>query len=195
MYTLYGNLASRAFRVMWAMEEMGLDYTLVDAGPQSDAVRAVSPLGKIPALDVDGTILTDSVAIMTYLADRHGALTYPAGTLDRARQDGFTERVNDEFDALLWMSARHSFVLPKEHRVPEVKPSLKWEFERNLDRLAQEFEGPFLMGETMTIPDILLGHCLGWAVMAKLPVENPKIEAYGKALRAREAYKAARAKG
>lgn len=130
MYRLYGQVASRAFRVMWALEEMGVPYELIDASPQSDIVRAVSGAGKIPALDVDGTILTDSVAIMTYLADRHGQLTFPAGTLERGLQDGFTERVNDEVDALLWMAARHGRLLPEEHRVQRVIPSLKWEVAR-----------------------------------------------------------------
>ncbi|MGR3802115.1 glutathione S-transferase family protein [Marinibacterium profundimaris] len=194
MIKVYGQVASRAFRVLWALEEIGLEYELVDAGPQSDTVRAVSGLGKIPALEVDGAILTDSVAIMTFLADRHGALTFEAGTVERGRQDGFTERVNDEFDALLWMAARHGRILPKAHRVPEVIPSLKWEFGRNMERLAAEFEGPYLMGETMTIADILLGHCIGWATLAEFPIESEKMQAYGKALRSRDAYKAVRAK-
>ena len=194
MYTIYGQVASRAFRVMWALEEMGEDYRLVDAPPQSDAVRGVSSLGKIPAMEVDGTILTDSVAIMTYLADKHGQLTFPAGSIDRARQDGFTERVNDEFDALLWMAARHGRILPEAHRVPAVIDSLKWEFGRNMERLAAEFEGPFLMGETFTIADILLGHCIGWAIVSEFPIESAEIQAYGKALRSRDAYKAARTK-
>jgi glutathione S-transferase len=34
-------------------------------------------------------------------------------------------------------------------------------------------DGPFLMGDEMTIPDILLAHCMGWAVNAKFPVTEP----------------------
>ena len=195
MYKLYGQVASRAFRVMWALEEMGLDYDLVDAGPQSPGVRAVSSLGKIPALEVDGTVLTDSVAIVTFLADRHGRLTFPAGSLERGRQDGYTERVNDECDALLWTAARYGRILPEERRVPEIVAPLKWEFGHNLNRLAGEMQGPFLMGETFTIADILLGHCLGWAIAADFPIESDSLKAYGKALRARPAYRAARARG
>ena len=40
-------------------------------------------------------------------------------------------------DAVLWTAARHSFVLPEEHRVPEIKGPLRWEFARTCTRLAE----------------------------------------------------------
>ena len=52
-------------------------------------------------------------------------------------------------------------------------------------------DGPFLMGETMTIADIVLTHCLGWAISAKFPVEEPRLRDYAEAMRARPAYKRA----
>ena len=58
--------------------------------PHSEQVLARNPSGKIPVLVDGGTTVTDSTAIMTYLADRHGRLTFPAGTVERARQDGYT---------------------------------------------------------------------------------------------------------
>ena len=193
MYRLYGRVASRAFRVLWAMEEMGLNYEQVPVRPHAPELASLSPSGKIPVLDVDGTALTDSTAIMTYLADHHGRLTYPAGTLDRGRQDGWTERLNDEFDSVLWTAVRHKMMLPEDRRVPDVIPALQWEFGQNLARLAADFRGPFLMGDDLTIPDILLGHCLGWAVVMGWPIESDTLKAYSKALRSRPAYKAAAA--
>jgi len=109
MYTVIGGLASRAFRVLWLLEELGVAYDHMKVGPRSDEVTAHSASGKIPVL-LDGDVaVTDSVAIMTYLADKHGALTAPAGTLERARQDAMTQRIVDEFDGPLWLAARHSF--------------------------------------------------------------------------------------
>ncbi|TDK46215.1 glutathione S-transferase family protein [Antarcticimicrobium luteum] len=193
MYKVYGSVASRAFRVLWMLEELGETYEYHDTKPQSEAARALNPSGKVPIL-VDGdAVLTDSTAILTYLADKHGKLTYPAGSVERARQDALTHTLLDEFDAVLWTAARHSFVLPKERRVPEVSGSLKWEFARNLDRLAERFVGPFLQGEQMTIADIICVHCLNWAFGAKFPVENERLLAYTKAMRGREAFKRVRA--
>jgi len=188
MYKVYGSVASRAFRVLWALEELGVAYEHHDAKPQSEAARALNPSGKIPIL-VDGdAVLTDSVAILTYLADKHGALTYPAGTVERAHQDALTHTILDEFDAVLWTSARHHTVLPEDLRIPAVNDSLKWEFQQNLDRLGKRFVGPFLQGDRMTLADILCVHCLGWAKSAGFPVENDVMTAYFKDLRKRDAY-------
>lgn len=185
---LYGGPKSRAFRVIWMLEELDLDYRHSLAAPRSDEVVALNGTGKIPVLVADGVPLSDSTAILTFLADRFDALSYPAGTLDRARQDGWTQLVNDEFDSVLWTASRHSFVLPEEHRVPAVKDALKWEFARSAARLSEGFDGPFLMGETMTIADILLTHCLGWAIVARFPDPGPELGAYRDRMRRRPAY-------
>jgi glutathione S-transferase len=171
------------------LEEIGQPYEFVKAGPHSPEVLALNPSGKVPVLTDGDAVLTDSTAILTYLADKHHQLTYPAGSIERAHQDALLHCVLDEIDAVLWTAARHGFVLPEEHRVPAVKDSLKWEFARNLDRLAARFQGPFLMGETMTFADIVFAHCLNWAFGAKFPIENEALLAYGKAMRGREAFK------
>lgn len=173
------------------LEETGAEYEYINHSPGSDAMKAINPSGKAPALIVDDVILTDSCAVMDFLADRHGILTYACGTIERALQNSLTHRINDEMDSLLWTAARNTFVLPEEHRVPAIKESLRWEFARNADRIADEIKGEFLMGDMMTVPDILLCHCLNWAYAAKFPVENEKLRAYAKNLRQRDAYKRA----
>ena len=191
MYQVIGDTQSRAFRVTWMLEELGQPYEQIKAKPHSKEAYACNASGKIPALKEGDTILTDSTAIMNYLADKHGGLTYPAGTIERARQDGLTNMILDEMDAVLWAGARHGFILPEDKRVPEVKTSLKWEFARNAERIAKCLEGPFLMGEKMTIPDIIATHCLNWAYAAKFPFENEALLAYAKAMRGRDAFKRA----
>ena len=194
MYTLIGVTPTRTLRVKWALEELGVPYTQLPARPQSAEAKGHNPSGKVPALIVDGATLTDSAAIITYLADKHNRLTLKAGTLGRARQDGFTHMILDELDGVLWMAARHSFVLPEDKRVPAVKDSLKWEFARSEEALvAQMGDGPFLMGEEFTIADIMLAHCLDWAIAAKFGISQPRLKEYLAVMHARPAYKAARA--
>ncbi|MEM7720757.1 MAG: glutathione S-transferase family protein [Pseudomonadota bacterium] len=189
-YEVIGGVKSRTLRVLWTLEELGVPYTHVPALPRSDEVTKFSPAGKIPVLVVDHVPITDSVAIMTYLADKHAALTFAPGTIERARQDSLTNFILDEFDALLWTAAKHSFILPEDRRVPEVKEALKWEFERAqhnlIPRMAED--GPFLMGETMTIADILLAHCGGWAVTAKFPIVEPQFRDFVTMMRDRPAF-------
>ena len=188
MYEVIGSRASRAFRVLWTLEELGVEYEHTPASPRSPEAVAANPSGKIPALRVGNVCLTESVAIMSFLADAHGGLTHPAGSIERARQDALTHQILDDVDSVLWMAARHGFVLPEDKRLPAVKETLKWEYERNIARLSDAFKGPFLMGAQMTQPDILLVHCLRWAEVAKFPEPGPVLADYRVELEEREAF-------
>lgn len=192
MYRVIGTVKSRAFRVMWMLEELGQEYELVLAPPRSETALQYNPNGKVPAL-VDGDdVLTDSVAIMTYLADKHHALTAPAGTPARARQDAETCWLIDEMDAILWAAAKHSFILPEDKRVPQIIPSLHAEFTRNANGLSDRLgKNEFLMGDAITLPDLLAVHCIGWAFGAGFPAIPDSLKAYSKRLRARPAFRAA----
>ena len=190
-YTLYGNPKTRAFRVVWMLEELHAPYELVPAAPQSDTVRAVHAAGKVPVLVVDGTAISDSSSILTYLADRHHAFTAPAGTLARARQDAWLFRVLDEVDSVLWTAARHSFVLPEAERVEAVKASCRTEVARNLARIAKDMPEPYLTGDTVTLPDMVLCHCCMWAASAKVPDAPETLQAYVTRLQDRPGFQAA----
>ncbi|MFN0115055.1 MAG: glutathione S-transferase family protein [Paracoccaceae bacterium] len=195
MLTVIGTTRSRALRVIWMLEELGLAYGHIPAAPRSPGVVGVNPAGKVPVLVEDGVPITDSTAILHYLADRHGRLTHKAGTIERARQDSLTQFLLDEFDAALWVAARHSFILPEELRQSSIKESLKWEFGRSQRTLALRMgEGPFLTGEAMTVPDIILTHCLNWAGSARFPVDEDRFGGYLRRMRDRPAYVCAAAR-
>ena len=194
MYTVIGSIASRTFRVLWMLEELGLKYEHRSEYPHSESVRSLSKHGKIPVLTDGDQVLTDSSAIVTYLADHHNSMTAPAGTHARALQDAMTFRILDEVDAVLWTAARHSFILPEDQRVPEIKTSLKTEFSRNVERIMADKLGNYLMGNELTVPDIVLGHCGGWAQSAKFPVENREFVAYLELCRSRPAFQSVNAR-
>ncbi len=194
-YTVIGTQRSRTFRVLWMLEELGAPYTLEQTMPQSDGARAANPTGKIPALRTEEGVLTDSTAILTFLADRHGALTAAPGSVERARQDALSFRILDEIEAPLWAIARHSFVLPEDRREPAVRDSLGWECAQHLARLAQDFgPGPFLMGAELRLPDVILGHCLDWAAYGGIPLPDGPLADYRARLHARPAHQRARAR-
>lgn len=194
MLTVFGTSKNRAFRVIWALEELGLDYKLEHAMPRDEAIRAVNPRGKVPALQLDDkTVLTDSSAILTYLADCEGRLTFPAGSVERAIQDSKLHMILDEFDAALWVYARHSFALPEEKRVEAIKPVLKWEVAKSAKALSEALQGPYLMGEEFTIADIVAVHCLIWMQKAKFDLPHDNLVDYVTRLSARPAFQRAAA--
>lgn len=70
---------TRDLRVLWALEEMGLPYELVGMDhPNHDldspSYRALNPFGQIPAIDDEGVVVTESAAILVYLARKSGKL-------------------------------------------------------------------------------------------------------------------------
>jgi glutathione S-transferase len=192
-FTLVGSGKTRAFRVLWMLEELGIAYDYMPVFPQGSEITAVNPSGKVPALIADDTVIVDSVAINTFLADFHGRFTFPAGTLDRAQQDSFVALINDEMDAVIWTAAKNTFVHPEDKRVPEIKPTLRWEFARSLGILETRMgDGPYLMGAEFTAADILLTHVMNWAAVAKfeVPVDGPLAD-YLTRVRSRPAYERA----
>ncbi|MDA9313801.1 glutathione S-transferase family protein [Amylibacter sp.] len=189
MYKVIGNTNTRAMRVLWAMQEIGLNYDHLRVNARSPEALKANFSGKVPSLDVDGIIINDSTAIITYLADKYNKLTFLPGTIERAQQDSFTQFILDELDAVLWTAARHSFVLPKELRVSEVKDTLRWEFAKSIKTLELRMgDGPNLMGEKFTIPDIILTHIGGWARVAKFDIPDGKLREYFRRQIKRPAY-------
>ncbi|MDA9004530.1 glutathione S-transferase family protein [Amylibacter sp.] len=189
MYKVIGNTNTRAMRVLWAMQEIGLNYNHLRVNARSPEALKANFSGKVPSLDVDGIIINDSTAIITYLADKYNKLTFLPGTIERAQQDSFTQFILDELDAVLWTAARHSFVLPKELRVSEVKDTLRWEFAKSIKTLELRMgDGPNLMGEKFTIPDIILTHIGGWARVAKFDIPDGKLREYFRRQIKRPAY-------
>ena len=70
---------TRDLRVLWALEEMGLPYDVVGLDhPKHDldtpAYRALNPFGQIPVIDDEGVVVTESGAILLYLARKSGKL-------------------------------------------------------------------------------------------------------------------------
>lgn len=70
---------TRDLRILWALEEMGLPHEIVGMdhpGHDLDApsFRALNPFGQLPVIDDDGVVVTESGAILLYLARKSGKL-------------------------------------------------------------------------------------------------------------------------
>lgn len=164
MYTLIGTPKTRAFRVLWMLEELGVTYDIKPVAPQSKEAKTYNPSGKVPALKVGDDIIIDSVAICQFLADSNGALTAPAGSIARAQQDSWTQFAMDDIELPLWVNAKHDFILPEALRSTKAQEACRYEFERALTTFEERLgNNTFVMGDDFTVPDLLFGHCGKWA--------------------------------
>ncbi len=178
---LYGMGKSRSFRALWALEEAGLEYEYVavefassgENGALSDAYRKLNFQGKVPTL-VDGDIvLTESGAILNYIAGNSADLTLiPSNSLvRRARYDEIMFFVQTELEQALWSNGKHRFALPEEFRIKEMLNTATFEFNKAMATLEHLFDGEgFVVGEDFTMADVMLAHTLTWAESFKFEV-------------------------
>lgn len=90
LYFHPASTVSRMVMLFAAQEGIALDYVLVDlmAGAQHQPeYKAVNPNAMVPVLDDGGFVLTESAAILRYLAAKSGSSAYPADLQARARVD------------------------------------------------------------------------------------------------------------
>ncbi|HVV63887.1 MAG TPA: glutathione S-transferase family protein [Rhizomicrobium sp.] len=75
MITIYGGWPTRAFRVAWALEELGLDYRIrpVDLRKRNEdsEFMAINPAGFVPVMEEDGLRMIDSIAMLEYIQARY----------------------------------------------------------------------------------------------------------------------------
>lgn len=191
---LYGYRNGRTLRALWVLEEAEVPYEYLEVDVRRGEGRQpwflqLNPAGKVPVL-VDGSqIITESAAICMHIADRHPAtgLLPPAGTPERADTYKWISFVLTELDASLWTIAKHRFVLPQDRRVPNVIATATWEFSEALKILQQHIEHQsFLVGDSLTVADVLAGHTLLWAQSARIPLDSDVLQGYLAVLSRRE---------
>jgi glutathione S-transferase len=191
---LYWCPQTRAIRALWMLEETGAAFerVLVDvrdpAAKANTAFRAVSPMGKVPALEDGTTRLWDSGAICLYLAER-----YPAAGLAPAIGD------SDRGAYLQWVLYTNAVIEPAmAEKFSASTPSAGahgWgSYEQMLEVLrAGLARGPWILGERFSAADVLLGTSCQFLMRFKLVVDDPLLEAYVARCTARPAYQRAAA--
>lgn len=179
---------------MWMLEEVERPYELkvvdiMKGGQKAPDVLAVNPMGKVPILDDDGTIVTESAAIGLYLADR-----YAYGRL--------SPKVDD---AARGTYLRWSFFAPSVIEPSTIAKDGKWEYKESQagwgtpDAMLTAMEsalakGPFILGESFSMADIVFGGTLRFMMMVKSIDPRPSFTAYAERLAARPGLQRAEAR-
>lgn len=171
-----------------ALLEKGIEFEEVQAMPrQDDEFISISPMGKVPCLEVNGKFLTETSVIFDLMEDVHPEpALYPADAFDRAKAKEILHYIELYVD----LPARR--LLPQvffgapanEAAVAEARPVLEKGL-RSLRQLANF--GPYFCGSTMTYADLaapfhfglanqLTQAVYGWDIVAELPGLDKCIE-------------------
>jgi glutathione S-transferase len=147
----------------------------------------INPAGKIPVL-VDGErVLTESVAIVLYLAEKYpdkGLL--PAGLNERAQVNRGLLFAATELEQPLWRIARHTALYPEEQRLPRDVILASGEFKDMASVLEKHMRGrQFVAGDNVSVADFVMAYTLDWGNEYKLLDDYPQLLAYMKRMYAR----------
>jgi len=192
---------SRSQRVLWLLEELELDYEIVQhtRNPETnlapESLLAVHPLGKSPLIrDGDVTVI-ESGAILEYIVRRYGK-----GRLAPA------EASPDFVRYLQWMHyAEGSAMLPLMMTLyfrrlgdagAPLEPRITSESERHIGFLDRELgEAPFFVGQELTAADVQLSFPIQLARMLYGMDKYPNLAAFLDRIHARPAYRRALERG
>ena len=194
--TLYHSLSARSFRPLWALEELALDYKLVilPFPPRATAKSffEVNPLGTVPALVTSEGLMTESVAMCQFIADRYakGRLTVPSS------DSGYGAYLNWMLHGEATLTFPQTLVLrygrfePEERRSPQVAEDYRKWFLSRLKLMAITLTTqPYLCGDRFSLADISVGYALMLAWYQGLETAfPPEVQSYWKCLQARPAY-------
>jgi glutathione S-transferase len=195
---LWGVGTSRTIRPHWALHELGLDYERRPILPrtgetQTPKFTALSARQKIPLLQDDGLVITESAAIVAYLSDAYGQphnRLMPDDLRERARCLEWCFFVISELDATsLYVMRRHGDLRHIYGEAPLANEAASLYFEKQMRTVerALDDERPYVLGDQFTAADILLSTCITWAVRYGVPVTE-KVLAYNARITARAAY-------
>lgn len=185
-----------------ALEEAGLEHELVkldfaNREQTSKAYHQINPKGRVPALVVDGGILTETGALLEYIADLAPEKALRPSDpilLARMREVMFylasTMHVNHahKMRGARWASEPSSFK-DMQRKVPETMAA-------SCDYISQfGLRGPFVLGDTLSLADCYLYVVCTWLNGDGVKLDRfPKITAFMAAMEARDSVKAVRAK-
>jgi glutathione S-transferase len=157
---IHGIPRSRAFRNLWAAEEAGIPYENIATNFNEDVKKpeflALNPNGRVPAIQDDGLVLWESLAINLYIAKRYGdGSLYPTRLEDEARCWQWTLWAATEVEKPLLDLVFNRVVYAPEQRDEAVARAAEEKLPRPLAVLdAHLGRSSFLLGESFTVADL-----------------------------------------
>ncbi len=197
---LWGVGTSRTMRAHWMLAELELPYerraiTSRSGETHTPEYTQLNPSQKIPALQEGDFVLTESAAIVNYLATTYGAarnLCPPVAQRERARYDQWCFFAMMELDAnTLYVIRKHEDLPHLYGDAPNALQAARDGFVRQAKAAVTRLDGaPYVLGETFSGADILLTTCLNGAIRRKIALPDA-LHDYLRRTTARDAYQRA----
>jgi glutathione S-transferase len=198
MLKFYGTSKSRSARSLWAVEELGLKYehvaTAVPEAKSGEHMK-INPNGHIPAIDDDGTVIWESMAINLYLAEKYGkGSLWPASVEDHGHTYKWSFFGMTEVEGHLMTLLTQRIFLPADQRDEKVAQRAIESLKAPLAVLEGALKGrEYLLGNSFSIADLNVASVLSFALLVKLDLSaTPTAAAWLQKCLGREANKKVR---
>lgn len=164
-FTLYGEPDSGSFTPEAMLAMVGASVTLVDLDltrldQRKPDFLAINPVGRIPALlTPEGTLLTESVAIVLHVAERFPDAGFlpPAGSIDRARAYRALLMVASEIYPAIAREDYPERFTPTGEAASAIRTQALFDLQTAWEIVEREIvAGPFVLGDTFSVADIYL---------------------------------------
>ena len=166
---IFGVPWSRASRTRWCTEELALDYEILpidfaDASSKTPDYLAINPNGKVPAIDDDGFVLWESMAINCYLARKHADKgLWPATQEDEARVLQWSFWVVADLEKPMLAVLRNSAAMARPDRDAKAAADGEAAAQRPLGVLEDALtRSPYLLGPAFTVADLNVASVVSW---------------------------------
>jgi glutathione S-transferase len=172
---IYGIPRSRAFRTLWMAKELALDYDNIGVDFATGETRqppylAINPNGHVPAIDDNGFVLWESMAINLYLAKKCGLGTlYPTKLEDEARAWQWSLWGMTELERHVLTAMFNRAIYPEDKRDAAAADTAEAELQHPLGVLdGAVTKTPYLLGDDFTVADLNVASILSWARPARI---------------------------
>jgi glutathione S-transferase len=175
MVKLYGSSMSRAGRSLWALEEVGVKFEhVLVAETRKPEYLKINPNGHVPALDDNGTIIWESMAINLYLAEKYGkAPLWPSTVEGHGACYQWSLWVMTEVETPQIDLFMHRIMLPAEKRDEKVALAAIEKLKAPFKVLDDHLQGSeYLIGREFTIADLNVASVMSIAQFIKLDLST-----------------------
>jgi glutathione S-transferase len=181
---LYEFGPTRALRVRWMLQELGIDFEAIEVDITkgeltTPAFKKLNPAAKLPVF-VDGDlVLTESAAIVLYLAEKSQGAFMPADLRQRAELFRWLLFTVTELEQPLARIARNTRLYPEHERSASDIAIAKREFKHMAALLEQHMQDrQYVVSEHVTLCDFVLAYTLDWGNEVGLLGDCPQLRAY-----------------
>jgi glutathione S-transferase len=189
---LYEFAPTRSIRVRWMLQELGVDFEAITVNLAAGEHRRpdflkINPAGKLPVLVDDDLVLTESVAIVLYLAEKYPNKGFlPTDIRQRSQVYRWLLFTATEMEQPLWRIARHTKLYPEHLRLPAEVSVARQDFADMVVVLEAHMQGhQFMVGNTVTVADFVCAYTLDWANLVGLLDDCPQLLLYMERMYAR----------